>query len=123
MAENEIAEVKALKWLTIQFPEIEDPKDDTDRLQNCINLYCTNAINKINSQQADIEFGKTINHLQMEELQEEQAEIERLKAYNENLLTANTALSNELLEAKAETVKEITENINKDFFVGRLLCL
>lgn len=38
-----------------------------------------------------------------------QAENERLKDYNENLLTANTALSNEILDVKAEAYKEFAD--------------
>ncbi len=63
---NEIPEVKALKWLTVQFPKIEDPKDDTDKMVNCINVYCNNAIDKINSQQGEIERLKNENrHLEV----------------------------------------------------------
>ena len=32
----------------------------------------------------------------------QQAEIERLQSYNENLLSANTALSNEILEVRTD---------------------
>ena len=40
------------------------------------------------------------------------AEIERLKDYNENLLTANTALSNEILDIKTEAIKEFAERFD-----------
>ena len=46
-----------------------------------------------------------------DKLQEIQAENERLKEYNENLLTANTALSNEILEIKSEARKEFAERL------------
>lgn len=36
-------------------------------------------------------------------------EIERLRGYNENLLKANTALSNEILDIKAAAIKEFAE--------------
>lgn len=43
-----------------------------------------------------------------------EAEIERLQGYNENLQTANTALSNEILDIKSEVIKEFAERlINK----------
>lgn len=48
-----------------------------------------------------------------EEITRQQAEIERLKGYNENLQAANTALSNEIIEIKSEAVRE---------FAGRLKC-
>lgn len=35
---------KQLEWLTFNFPHVENPKDDTDRLCNCIHLYCENAV-------------------------------------------------------------------------------
>ena len=39
----------------------------------------------------------------------QKAEIEKLLDYNENLQTANTALSNEILETKSEAIKEFAE--------------
>lgn len=41
----------------------------------------------------------------------QKAENERLKNYNENLLSANTALSNEVLETKSEAIKEFAERL------------
>ena len=41
--------VKALRWLTLQFPYITNPSDDSDRLCNCIYLYCSSAISEIES--------------------------------------------------------------------------
>lgn len=38
---------KALRWLANQFPAIENPKDDADKLSTCINLYCTNGAETI----------------------------------------------------------------------------
>lgn len=43
----------------------------------------------------------------------QKAENDKLKEYNDNLLAANTALSNEILEAKAEAVKEFAEKFEK----------
>ena len=45
----------------------------------------------------------------------QKAEIERLKDYNENLLSANTALSNEILEIRTEAIKEFAERLKKAF--------
>ena len=61
---REIKEAKSLRWLAIQFPKVENPKDDIERMQTCINLYCTAAAEKI------------------EQLTEEN---ERLRAENERL--------------------------------------
>lgn len=44
----------------------------------------------------------------------QRAEIERLKDYNENLITANTELSNEILEVKSEAIKEFAERLKKN---------
>lgn len=64
-------------------------------------------------------------HLQLakwlEELKEsreiinrQKAEIERLQDYNENLQTANTALSNEILDSKSEAIKEFAERLKTE---------
>ena len=47
--------IKSLKWLVVNFPKIENPEDDADKMCNCINLYCQNAIDLINRQKAEIE--------------------------------------------------------------------
>ncbi len=47
--------IKALRFLTVNFPKIEKPVDELDKMCNCINLYCSNAIEHINQQQAEIE--------------------------------------------------------------------
>lgn len=41
----------------------------------------------------------------------QKAEIERLTGYNENLQTANTALSNEILDIRNATIKEFEEKL------------
>lgn len=52
---------------------------------------------------ADEYFLDLINH--------QKAEIERLSNYNTNLQTANTALSNEILEIKFKVIKEFADNL------------
>lgn len=47
--------IKSLKWLIFNFPEIENPKDDADKISNCIHLYCQNAVDELNRQRAKIE--------------------------------------------------------------------
>lgn len=64
---------------------------------NCIDIACKNALDLITRQQA---------------------EIERLKAYNENLQTANTALSNDILDIKAEAVKEFAERVKERIYTA-----
>lgn len=55
MPDKEIKEAKSLRWLANQFPKVENPKDNSDRLCNCINLYCTNAAELIERLQAENE--------------------------------------------------------------------
>lgn len=49
-------------------------------------------------------------------IKRQKAEIERLQGYNENLLTANTELSNEILDIKTEAIKEFAERLKKSAF-------
>ncbi len=62
LTDKEIKEAKSLRWLAIQFPRVENPKDNGDRLCNCINLYCTNAAELIERLYAENERLK--NHIQ-----------------------------------------------------------
>ena len=47
--------IKSLKWLIFNFPEIENPKDDADKISNCIHWYCQNVLDLINRQKAENE--------------------------------------------------------------------
>lgn len=47
----------------------------------------------------------------------QKAEIERLKGFNENLQTANTCLSNEILDIKFEAIKEFAERLKHNLEV------
>ena len=86
MTDNEI--IKALECC------VKDTEDCYEcPLQNkwsCDKLLSKNALDLINRQKA---------------------EIDRLQGYNENLITANTALSNEILDIKSETIKEFVRKI------------
>ncbi len=62
--------IKSLKWLVFNFPKIENPEDDADKICNCINLYCQNAIECINRQKAEIERLEKENHLKELEIKE-----------------------------------------------------
>ena len=37
----DIPEAKSLRWLAMQFPYVENPKDDIDRLSNAIHIYAS----------------------------------------------------------------------------------
>ncbi len=45
----------------------------------------------------------------------QKAEIKNLNDYNENLVTANTALSNEIIEIKSEAIKEFSRKLKKKY--------
>lgn len=47
------------------------------------------------------------------------AESERWESYNENLLTANTALSNEILESKTKAYKEFVERLKSYLLLNK----
>ena len=51
----EIKEAKSLRWLAIQFPYKEKPKNETDKLSNAIHTYATAGATKIEEQAAIIE--------------------------------------------------------------------
>ena len=46
-AEEKIAEARSLRWLSNQFPFDPNPKDDTDKMCNCIHIYCKAGADKI----------------------------------------------------------------------------
>lgn len=104
--------IKALKCCSNQMYVCTD--------KQCRAKTSGNAIDFINRQKAEIE--KLNIQLQglwnMASLYK--AESERWEGYNENLLTANTVLSNEILEAKAkaevEAYKEFAEKVKEEWF-------
>lgn len=50
MATNkEIAEAKSLRWLANNFQYIENPKDELDKMNNAIHIYCTAGADKFDS--------------------------------------------------------------------------
>lgn len=79
----------------------------------------TDSVNLINCQKAQIE---KLN-IQLQELWKRaslyKAESERWEDYNKNLLTANTALSNEILEAKTESYKEFAERLKSYLLLNK----
>ena len=94
---------------------------------NCSQITANAALDLINRQKAEIErLGKRISgqkHALFEQqayIAELQNEIVKLKDYNENLLAANTVLSNEVLESKAkaevEAHEEFAEKLKEEWF-------
>lgn len=69
------------------------------RCLNCpLNREGTNCKEKLNSYAFDL-------------INRQKAEIERLKEYNETLLTANVDLWSEILDIKSEAIKEVAEKL------------
>lgn len=47
--------IKSLRWLIFNFPKFENPKDDAEKISNCIHLHCQNVVDELNRQRAKIE--------------------------------------------------------------------
>ena len=77
---------KRLRWLIFNFPIIKKPKDDADRLSNCISLYCQGALDEIIRQDE---------------------EIERLKKENEQFADIGKLYSEVRADAINEYIKEL----------------
>lgn len=52
-AYEQMPEIKSLVWLTYQFPFVPEPKDDSDKMQNCIHIYCAKAVERLKYQMAE----------------------------------------------------------------------
>lgn len=104
MPYREIKEAKSLRWLAVQFPKVENPKDDIDKMQNCINIYCTNAADFIYNQQAEIE-----------RLQGAVQEWVDGKCLSQKHLLMIGELQNEIETAKAEAIKEFAERLKENY--------
>lgn len=63
---------KSLRWLANQFPAVETPRDDTDRMQTCIHLYCAAGADAIETLTAQL------SALQAENAEKDR-EIEKLR--------------------------------------------
>ena len=94
--------IKSLKWLIFNFPEIENPKDEADKISNCIHLYCQNAVEELNRQKAEIERLQENEQIATAVIAESSAEIERLKSDND-ILSKN--IHNLCKELDAEKLK------------------
>ena len=51
----ECKESKSLRWLSNQFSPIKEPKDDTEKMCNCIHFYCLQGAELIEKLLADRE--------------------------------------------------------------------
>ena len=52
---EDVKEAKSLRWLALQFPFVENPENDGDRLCNAIHLYATAGADKLEAQAKAIE--------------------------------------------------------------------
>ena len=115
MSENEI--IKALKWLILNFPKQEEPNDDSDRLCNCINLYCQNAVDLINRQKAEIERLQKVSDIRLKCLGRSRAKA-KSEAYKEfaDRLIGKYGIAHCIVTIDEydvyDTLKELTEASN-----------
>lgn len=90
-----------------------------DDEQECKGIDYTATLDLIKRQRTEIE---ELN-IQLQKLWNMaslyKAENERFEDYNKNLLTANTALSNEFLEAKAEAYKEFAKRLKSYLLLNK----
>ena len=87
---TKIPEAKSLRWLANQFPEIEKPEDDIDKISNCIHLYCTAGAERLEQMAETIDYARTINAENVRLT----AENERLKAELKKVKEYPTCLNN-----------------------------
>lgn len=59
---KEIPEAKSLRWLANMFPFIDKPKDEEDKINNVINLYCTAGADKLEELSGLVETLSTHNN-------------------------------------------------------------
>ncbi len=55
MEKIEVKEAKSLRWLAFNFPYIENPEDEADKICNAIHLYTTAGAEKLEEQARTIE--------------------------------------------------------------------
>lgn len=111
MSENET--IKSLKWLIFNFPKTEKPRDDTERISNCINLYCQNAVNELNRQQKEIERLQYIKK-HIEDIILEDCVPETPEAYSMCFQELIKKLT-DTKAAKSEAIKESAERLKDRF--------
>lgn len=101
LTDKEIKEAKSLRWLANQFPKVENPKDNGDRLCNCINLYCTNAAELIERQAAE-----NINLQKENKALRDQCDYWRAEVKEARL---------DIIKAPKEAIKEFAEKLKRRF--------
>lgn len=55
MGKEEIPEAKALMWISVMFPLVESPADETDKMSSLIHLYCSAGARKIVELQEELD--------------------------------------------------------------------
>lgn len=68
----------------------------------------------IRDREKDIKFLKDLINRQKSEIENLEKQMDWLTGYNKNLMDANTALSEEILEAKAEAYKEFAKKLKEE---------
>ena len=55
---NSGQEAKSLRWLAFNFPKVENPQTESDKLSNCIHLYSSAAADRIDQLERELEIVK-----------------------------------------------------------------
>lgn len=120
---TELPEAKSLRWLAFNFPKIENPADDCDRMTNCIHLYCTNAAKLIEQQRDELieqEYTLTgVMHsvdkwLDGDEL--EQDEVNRAITMREKTLRIIETIKTDTAKAIFEEIEKIIEKHHSECY-------
>ena len=113
MTDTEI--IKALECLFGRVDCRECPYSPRYEFPLCQRKVAKDTRDLINRIQARVEKCEKAEHFADKTIATLRAEIERLLDYNENLQTANTALSNEILEIKSEAIKEFAKRLKDNY--------
>lgn len=60
---SDIPEAKSLRWLAIQFPYTENPKDDCDRFSNVIHIYASRGADCIDRLKAALDRASSVEEV------------------------------------------------------------
>lgn len=98
---KELQEAKSLRWLANMFPFIENSKDETDKMSNAINVYCTAGANKIDELQKNVYELTYQNNMNLIH-----PEFPSFKKYNVVALYYNIKSKNTFYKIKEELILE-----------------
>lgn len=103
--------IRALEWILFNFPDIEKPKDNPERLSKCINLYCQNAINLIKRLKEENEGLASLCVAKDVIINDQNSEIKKLKEIS--ILNGFKVVNRERKLIRAEATKDLAERLCK----------